>query len=162
MRATRSLPGRRGHTVEGIHKEETMQRQILLAAALVLAGCAGYTSAELAYSEPPAYDYEYDVPVDQVVIVTREVLVDGGWTVFRVEQSGPNRIIWARRGDDEQVRVLATPHGQRVGVRGVWEVRDRGDGDGNEHGNHGRGRWVKRGPPPKEIFDNIDHRLRRH
>jgi hypothetical protein len=141
-----------------------MQRQILLAAVLGLAGCAGYTSAGVAYSEAPAYDYDYEyaVPVDQVVIVTREVLVDDGWTVFRVERSGPNRIIWARRGDNEQVRVLATPNGDRVGVRGLWEVRDRSARDDHGHAGQGRQRWVKRGPPPKEIFDDIDHRLRRH
>jgi hypothetical protein len=141
-----------------------MQRQILLAAVLGLAGCAGYTSAGVAYSEAPAYDYDYEyaVPVDQVVIVTRQVLVDGGWTVFRVERSGPSRIIWARRGDNEQVRVLASPHGNRVGVHGLWEVRDQGHRDDHGHAKHGGERWVKRGPPPREIFDGIDHRLKHH
>src|SRR6059036_4378308 len=85
-----------------------MKRQLLvLAATLGLAGCAaggGYASAEYVYAEP--VEYEYVVPVDRVVVVTREVLVTRGWTVYRVQRSGPNRIIWARRGDDQVVRIL--------------------------------------------------------
>ena len=72
---------------------------IMLAATLSLAGCApGYTNAEFVYAEP--VEYEYVVPVDRVVVVTRDVLITRGWTVYRVQRSGPNRIIWARRGDD--------------------------------------------------------------
>ena len=78
-----------------------MKRQLLiLAATLSLAGCAGgYTRAEFVYAEP--VEYEYVVPVDRVVVVTRDVLVTRGWTVYRVQRSGPNRVIWARRGDNE-------------------------------------------------------------
>src|SRR5437899_8329175 len=36
------------------------------------------------------------------------------------------RSIWARRGDDEVVRVFATPTGERVAIRTVAEHRDRG------------------------------------
>src|SRR5436309_1428665 len=75
-----------------------------------------------------------------------------GWVVYRVQRSGPNRIIWARRGDDEVVRIFATPQGQQVAVRGVWEVRERHD-----RGKH-KG-WEKRGAP-REIFADIDVRLR--
>lgn len=124
---------------------------IMLAATLSLAGCApGYTSAEFVYAEP--VQYEYVVPVDRVVVVTRDVLVTRGWTVYRVQRSGPNRIIWARRGDDEMVRIFATPHGQRVAVRGLREARDR-----DNHGKH-KG-WAKRGDP-NDIITDIDVRLR--
>src|SRR5882724_11093046 len=106
-----------------------MKRYLLsLAATLSLAGCAGgYTSAEFVYAEPA--EYEYFVPVDRVVVVTREVLVTRGWTVYRVQRSGPNRIIWARRGDNDVVRIFATPRGQRVAVRGLWEARENDDHD---------------------------------
>jgi hypothetical protein len=104
--------------------------------------------------------------VDRVVVVTREVLVTRGWVVYRVERSGPNRIIWARRGDDEIVRIFATPHGERVAVRGLWEQRDRGkhgeadDRGDDDHGDRGRHRgWKNRGLP-RDIITDIDVRLR--
>src|SRR3989475_4578283 len=117
-----------------------MKRYVMLTGVLGLAGCAaGYTRAEIVYAEPA--EYVYVVPVDRVVVVTREVLVSRGWAVFRVQRSGPNRIIWARRGDDEVVRVFATPQGDRVAVRGLWEGREREErGDRGEHGNRGRHR----------------------
>ncbi len=129
-----------------------MKRQLLiLAATLSLAGCAGgYTRAEFVYAEP--VEYEYVVPVDRVVVVTRDVLVTRGWTVYRVQRSGPNRVIWARRGDNDVVRIFATPRGQRVAVRGLWEERERGG-----HGKH-KG-WAKRGQP-RDIIADIDVRLR--
>jgi len=129
-----------------------MKRYLLtLAGTLSLAGCAGgYTSADFVYAEP--VEYEYVVPVDRVVVVTREVLVTRGWTVYRVQRSGPNRIIWARRGDDQIVRIFATPRGERVAVRGLQEERERGD-----HGKH-KG-WAKRGQP-RDIITDIDVRLR--
>ena len=134
-----------------------MKRYLMLAATLGLAGCAGgYTSATLVFGEPA--EYVYVVPVDRVVVVTREVLVNRGWVVYRVERSGPNRIIWARRGDDDIVRIFATPQGERVIVRGLWEARERDER--GEHGNRGRHRgWVKRGPP-RDIIADIDVRLR--
>ncbi|HEV8304333.1 MAG TPA: hypothetical protein VGQ25_05190 [Gemmatimonadales bacterium] len=127
---------------------------LLVASALSLAGCAGgFTSATVVYGEPA--EYAYVVPVDRVVVVTREVLVTRGWVVYRVERSGPNRVIWARRGDDEVVRIFATPQGERVVVRGLWEVRDRGRG--HDRGKH-KG-WQKRGPP-SDIIADIDVRLK--
>ncbi len=140
-----------------------MKRYVMLAATLGLAGCAGgYTSATFVYGEPA--EYVYAVPVDRVVVVTREVLVNRGWVVYRVERSGPNRIVWARHGDDEIVRIFATPQGERVVVRGLWEAREREEGDERgEHGEHGhRGKhrgWAKRGPP-RDIIGDIDVRLR--
>ncbi len=124
---------------------------IMLAATLSLAGCApGYTRADFVYAEP--VEYEYVVPVDRVVVVTRDVLVARGWAVYRVQRSGPNRIIWARRGDDQIVRIFATPRGDRVAVRGLQEERERGD-----HGKH-KG-WAKRGQP-RDIITDIDVRLK--
>jgi hypothetical protein len=128
-----------------------MNRYCLLATTLGLAGCAGgYTSATFVYAEPA--EYVYVVPVDRVVVVTREVLVSRGWVVYRIERSGPRRIIWARRGDDQIVRIFATPQGDRVVVRGLWEERERGD-----RGRH-KG-WKKRGPP-RDIIVDIDVRLK--
>ena len=137
-----------------------MKRYVMLAATLGLAGCAGgYTSATFVYGEPA--EYVYAVPVDRVVVVTREVLVNRGWVVYRVERSGPNRIVWARHGDDEIVRIFATPQGERVVVRGLWEAREREEGDERgEHGHRGKHRgWAKRGPP-RDIIGDIDVRLR--
>jgi len=129
-----------------------MKRYLMLGAALGLAGCAGgYTSATVAYGEPA--EYTYVVPVDHVVVVSREVLVERGWRVYRVERSGPNRIVWARRGDGEIVRIFATPDRNRVVVRGLWEVREE---------RHDRGRhkgWTKKGAP-RDIIADIDVRLR--
>jgi len=129
-----------------------MKPFIILAATLGLAGCAGgFTSATVAYGEPA--EYEYVVPVDRVVVVTREVMVDRGWVVYRVERSGPNRVIWGRRGDGEIVRIFATPSGNRVAVRGLWEVRE----ERHDRGRH-RG-WSKKGAP-RDIIADIDVRLR--
>jgi hypothetical protein len=129
-----------------------MKRYLLtLAGTLSLGGCAGgYTRADFVYAEPA--EYEYVVPVDRVVVVTRDVLVARGWTVYRVERSGRDRIIWARRGDDQIVRIFATPRGERVAVRGLQEERERGD-----RGKH-KG-WAKRGQP-RDIITDIDVRLK--
>jgi len=142
-----------------------MKRHLLvLAAPLSLAGClasGGYASAEYVYAEP--VQYEYVAPVDHVVVVTRDVLVTRGWTVYRVQRDGPNRIIWARRGDDDVVRIFATPRGERVAVRGLWEARERDErGERGDHGDHDRGKhkgWTKRGEP-RDIITDIDVRLR--
>ena len=129
-----------------------MQRSLIfLVAALGVAGCApGYTSASVVYAEPARYVYV--VPVDRVVVVTREVLVDRGWTVYRVERDGPNRVIWARQGDDHIVRIFANPQGERVVVRALAEERPRKD-----RGRHEG--WEKRGEP-REIITDIDVKLR--
>lgn len=129
-----------------------MERYLMLAAMLGLAGCApGYTRATFVYAEPA--EYVYVVPVNRVVVVTREVLVSRGWVVYRIQRSGPNRIIWARRGDDHVVRIFATPQGDRVVVRGLWEERERGGDRGRHKG------WKKRGAP-RDIIVDIDLRLR--
>src|SRR3989441_11699946 len=129
-----------------------MQRYLpIMFVALGVAGCApGYMRASVVYAEPA--EYVYVVPMDRVVVVTQEVLVKRGWTVYRVERAGPNRIIWARRGDDDVVRIFATPQGERVIVRGLEEARERGD-----HGKH-KG-WAKRGQA-RDIITDIDVRLK--
>jgi len=50
------------------------------------------------------------------------------------------------------VRIFATPQGEQVAVRGLWEVRERHD-----RGKH-KG-WEKRGDP-RDIIADIDVRLR--
>jgi hypothetical protein len=135
-----------------------MLRPYYLAATLLLAACGPgmYTRAEVVYAEPA--QYEYVVPVDHVVVVTREVLVERGYTVFRVETDGPSRIVWARRRhhedddedeDGEVVRVFLTPQGQRVLVRGLEERHDRGKHKG----------WSRKGRAD-EVVGRIDERLR--
>ena len=138
--------------------------RLLLVLALAAAACAPgmYTRAEVVYGEPP--QYEYVVPVDRVVVVTREVLVNRGYEVFRVEDDGPTRIIWARRGEDEVVRVFVNRQGDRVLVRGLTEVRDRGDrGDDEQgdHGNRGKHKGWRRRDHADDLMRDVDGRLRR-
>jgi len=121
----------------------------LLLAATACLSRGGYMSAEVVYAEPPVAVYE--VPVDRVVVVSREVLVSRGYVVYHVARRGPNRVIWARRGDDEVVRLFVTPQGQRVAVRSVAEVRDRGRHRG----------WVRH-EAPRAVVTDIDVRLRAH
>src|SRR6266568_2038866 len=99
----------------------------MLALALAACGPGIYTRAEIVYAEPPRYVY----------------------VVYRVEEAGPNRIIWARRGDDEVVRVFVNPEGQRVTIRGLTEVRDRGKHKG----------WVRKGRA-EPVIAAVDVRLR--
>src|SRR4029077_21130113 len=72
-----------------------------------------------------------------------------GYEVYRVEDDGPTRVIWARRGDDEVVRVFATREGERVQIRGIRETRDRGRHKG----------WARQGRA-EEVVGDIDGRLR--
>jgi hypothetical protein len=122
--------------------------------ALVAAAClggGGYVATTAVYAEPA--EYVYVTPVDRVVVVSRDVLVSHGWVVYRVERSGRGRVLWARRGHDEVIRVFASPEGNRVALRSVHEVR------AHDHGRH-RG-WERR-TPPRDIMAAIDLRLRGH
>ena len=119
----------------------------VLALAVVACGPGAYTRAEVVYAEPA--QYVYVVPVDRVVVVTREVLVQRGYVVYRVERSGAGRIIWARRRDEEIVRVFATPEGRQVAVRGLTEGRDRGKHKG----------WIRKGRA-EDVIADVDVRLR--
>src|SRR6266581_2352097 len=116
-------------------------RRYFPALGLALGACVPgvYTRAEVVYA----------VPVDQVVVVTRDVLVRRGYVVYRVQDDGPTRVIWARRGDDEVVRVFATRERERVLIRGLREKRDRGRHKG----------WLRQGRA-EEVVGDIDVRLR--
>lgn len=132
----------------------------LAASVFSVTACAsgGYTSATFVYAEPA--EHVYVVPVDRVVVVSRDVLVDRGWVVYRVQRSGRNRVIWARRGDDDMIRIFVTPEGERVVVRGLREARQWDeDGDKEHRPSHKNKKWKKRGPPT-EIIAAIDIRLR--
>ncbi len=121
-----------------------------LAAAAAVAGCApGYVSAGAVWTEPAGYYYAE--PMDRVVVVTQDVLVERGYTIVRVEQEGPQRIIWARRGDDDMVRVFARPEGDRIALRGLEEHQDRGKHKG----------WERRGNAP-DVLADIDTKMRGH
>jgi hypothetical protein len=103
-----------------------------LAAILATSACAPrYTRAEVVYAEPARHVYV--VAMERALVVTREVLVRRGWTVLRVERRGRDRIVWARRGPDEIVRIFLTPQGNRVIFRGLREGRGTGR------------RWERRG-----------------
>jgi hypothetical protein len=126
----------------------------LLPLSLVLlatAACGGgYVNARVVYAEPAIRVYE--VPVDHAVLVTRGVLERRGYVVYRVAADRGSRIVWARRGNDELVRVFLTPRGRRVEVRGIVETRE-----------HGRRRgWMRRGSSADELVGDIDVRLRTH
>ena len=55
-----------------------------------IAGCApGYVGADVVYAEPAPYYYVE--PMDRVVVVTQDVLVQRGYTIVRVEHDGPQR-----------------------------------------------------------------------
>src|SRR5438445_116728 len=67
-----------------------MQRpNLILVLALAACGPGAYTRAEVVYAEPP--QYVYVVPAERVVVVTREVLVNRGYVVLRVDVAGPER-----------------------------------------------------------------------
>src|SRR2546428_13216645 len=97
---------------------------------MVVAACGPgvYTRAEVVYAEPA--DRVYVVPADRVVVVTREVLVQRGYVVYRVENSGPNRIVWARRGDDQEGRGLVAPRRGGLVRRSIPEGAHRGQNTG--------------------------------
>jgi hypothetical protein len=124
---------------------------VLGAMGLAFAGCAaegGYVRGDVVYAEPPVAVYE--TPVDRAVGICRDVLVSRGFVVFRVAPDGPSRVVWARHGDDDVVRVFVSPQGERVAVRTIHEMRDRD-----------RRVWVRR-DPPREVVADIDLRLRAH
>jgi hypothetical protein len=126
--------------------------QLALMAALLGTACVsggGYVSTGVVYSEP--VEYVYVVPMDRVVVVSRDVLSSHGWVVYRVERSGGGRVLWARRGPDEIIRVFATPRGNRVELRSVREVRKK---------DRGRHRGWERRAAPRTIITAIDVRLR--
>jgi hypothetical protein len=41
----------------------------------------------------------YAVTADRAIVVTREVLVAKGYEVVRIEDRGPDRIVWYRQGN---------------------------------------------------------------
>lgn len=123
-----------------------------LSAMLLSAGClasGGYVSTAVVYSEPA--EYVYVTPVDRVVVVSRDVLVSHGWVVYRVQHTSSGRVLWARRGSDDVIRVFATPRGNRVVLRSVREVRSK---------DRGRHRGWERRSAPRDLIAAIDVRLR--
>src|SRR5437773_2285790 len=81
--------------MEASDLERPMKRLFPLVMVVAACGPGVYTRAEVVYAEPA--DHVYVVPTDRVIVVTREVLVQRGYVVYRVENRGSNRIVWARR-----------------------------------------------------------------
>lgn len=124
---------------------------LALSATLLSAAClsgGGYASTGAVYSEP--VEYAYVVPMERVVVVSQDVLVSQGWAVYRVERSGNSRVLWARRGPDEVIRVFATPQGNQVVLRSVHEVRVK---------DRGRHRGWQRRESPRGLIAAIHGRL---
>src|SRR3989442_15114295 len=99
--------------------ERLMKRLFPLLMVVAACGPGVYTRAEGVYAEPA--EHVYVVPADRVIVGTREVLVQRGYVVYRVENRGPNRIVWARRGGDGGGRVFVTPAREGVLVRRIPE-----------------------------------------
>src|SRR2546422_8640719 len=108
--------------------ERLMKRLFPLLMVVAACGPGVYTRAEVVYAEPA--EHVYVVPADRVIVVTREVLVQRGYVVYRVENRGPNRIVWARRGDDGGGRVFVTPERERVVAGRIREGHARGQHHG--------------------------------
>jgi hypothetical protein len=127
-----------------------MRAMMLLLVTGTLAGCAhesfvGATETTSVYAEQPALLFER-VPLEEVTGWTREALAAHGFVVVRITRSGYDRIVWARHGHDELVRIFLTPEGRRIAVRGVRYLRE---GKGTE--------WTRREPPVAVIRDLDRH-----
>ena len=51
----------------------------------------------------------YAVTTDRAVLVTRDVLVRQGFEVIRIEERGPDRIVWYRAGNHGRGRGKGPP-----------------------------------------------------
>lgn len=51
----------------------------------------------------------YSVTTDRAIVVTRDVLVRQGYQVIRIEDRGPDRIIWYRAGNRGRGRGWGPP-----------------------------------------------------
>lgn len=51
----------------------------------------------------------YAVTADRAIVVTRDVLVRNGYQVIRVENRGPDRIVWYRAGNRGRGRGWGPP-----------------------------------------------------
>src|SRR5690242_12985365 len=121
--------------------------------ALVLAACGPgvYTRAEVVYAEPA--QYVYVEPVDHVVVVSREVLVSRGYQVYRVEDDGPTRVIWATRRRRDRARVRDPRARARLGP---WHTREAGPRPSQGlappgQGRRSRGRYRRAAPGPRAL-----------
>jgi hypothetical protein len=124
---------------------------IALGAALACGG-GSYSTPTPEYTENGNGDGSFNeavvvvrggtVSMDDVVDVSRSVLTDEGWTVYRVDRSGDDRVIEARRGSDEMLRIYATPQGGDLSLRG-W-VQKNGEPQGS----------------PRDILSAIELRLK--
>src|SRR2546426_8282157 len=104
--------------------ERLMKRLFPLLMVVAARGPGVCTRAEGVYAEPA--EHVYVVPADRVIVVTRVVLVQRSYVVYRVENRGPNRIVWARRGGDEVVRIFVTPERERGVGRSIRQAHDPG------------------------------------
>jgi hypothetical protein len=85
-------------------REETMMRITRLAATIALLGLVATPLA--AQHRGPKH---YKVSSDRAVVVTREVLERRGYEVVRVEERGPDEVVWYRRGNMGRGRGKGPP-----------------------------------------------------
>jgi hypothetical protein len=75
----------------------SLLRKLLLLAAMTV-GLLGLRSAP-AQAQGKAKHKQYVVTTERAISVTRMVLIHQGYTVVRVQQVGPNRVIYYRAGN---------------------------------------------------------------
>ena len=78
----------------------------ILTMVVLAAGLAGGTAAAQGRGNGPK---RYAVTHDRAIAVTRDVLVTQGYEVIRIETSGPDRIVWYRRGNMGRGRGKGPP-----------------------------------------------------
>ncbi|HXE58834.1 MAG TPA: hypothetical protein VNK43_12605 [Gemmatimonadales bacterium] len=65
-----------------------------------LLAAAALTLAAPSMAEAQGKSKRYAISTDRAVVVTRDVLAKQGFEVVRIEESGPTRVVYYRRGSN--------------------------------------------------------------